>query len=267
MPRRANLFSRPVPGIGLFIAAAAFAAPGAVATVIPEPPQGCLLSRDLGGIEILTDWITPDGESCGGGGISFRRLKVRSVSASWEPEEIPLTIEVMRDRTGYRLYLYSMLTDRRSRQVCWSHKPVPASARRSPAATWRWLESEFQDWALNCSTTRAIGADQAREALAARRFDFEQGFASLAKMPARRFGEPEEGTGVGSFHPRRMTQNLLDAVADACEGPRDRLKLLPDGKIAWSPDDRLAVGADGSLPFDSCVDRQIRYFPGYPKRN
>jgi hypothetical protein len=263
---RARISSAPIPGLGLLAFVGALAAPPAGATVVPERPEGCLMSEDLGEIEMLTDWITPDGESCGSG-VRLRRLKAHSVSASWESGDIPMMVEVKRDRRGYRLILSSMLTDRRSRQLCWFDRPVPASGRGSPAKTWRWVEREFERWASNCSTTRAIGVAEARKNLAARRFDFERGLASLARMPAYRFGEPEDGTGAGSFHPSRITQRLLDAVADACEGPRERLRLLPGGAIDWAPDDSLPVGADGRLPFDSCVDRQILYFPGYSKRN
>ena len=248
----------------LILAAAASAgSQPAGATVITPPDDQCYSSRDLGGIEVVTDSIPPDGESCAG--VPARRLKLRDVSAYWESRDVPVLAIVSRDRAGYRLTMLSMFSDRRQRQACWSEQRIPASGRKSPAATWNWLERAFERWASSCSTTRAVGVETARKSLAARRFDFEEGFKRLAKVPPRRFGEPEEGAEVGSFHPRRMTQGLLDAVADACGGPRERLRLLPDGSIAWSPDHRLPHGADGTLPFDSCVDRQIRYFPGYPK--
>lgn len=252
----------------LLIIGAATACAGhspAGATVVMQPDDQCYGGRDLGGIEILTDSIPADGDSCAG--IALRRLKLRAVSAYWASRDVPILATVRRDRAGYRLLMMSMFTNRRNGQACWSEQRIPPSPRKSPGATWSWMERAFERWAETCSTTRAVGVETARKSLAARRFDFEEGFKRLAKVHPRRFGEPEGGAEVGTFHPKRITQGLLDAVADACGGPRERLRLLPGGTIAWSPDGSLPVAADGSLPFDSCVDRQIRYFPGYPRRD
>lgn len=259
MPHRTDISSVLIIGAGLFLAAPAGA------TVVMQADDGCTSDRDLGEIELSTAFIPTEGDSCVG--VPARRLRVRAVSAYWASREVPVMVTVKRDRAGYRLIMSSMLWNRRHGSACWSEQPIPSAGRRSPGPAWSWVERAFDRWASTCSTTLALGVGEARRSLAARQFDFEQGFARLARIPASRFGQPEQGGEIGTFHPKRITQGLLDAVADACEGPRERLRLLAGGAIAWAPDDSLPVGPDGSLPFDSCVDRQIRYFPGYPKRD
>lgn len=258
MTRRPDIAAILVIAVGLSIG------PQAGATVVTPPDDGCSTSRDLGEIELETDSIPADGDSCVGTPVG--RLKISALSIYWQSREVPVLVIIERNRAGYELFMTSLLSDPRGRHPCWSRQPIPRVRRKTPEAARAWVERTFGQWASTCSTTLAVGPEKARRSLAARQFDFEQGLSRLARVHASRFGPPDDVLGIGTFHPKQISQGLLDAVADACEGPRDRLKLLPNGAIDWSPDDRLPHGADGTLPFDSCVDQQIRYFPGYPKR-
>lgn len=80
---------------------------------------------------------------------------------------------------------------------------------------------------------------------------------------ARQLTPSEEGAGLDSFFPDRVTQPLLDAVAVACGGSVGSATLGPNDTIIWHFDRTVPYGLDGSRPFGVCVDEQIKYFPGY----
>lgn len=266
MPRRTRFSSGTIAaaiGLGLGVAGTMIGLHPAAATVITPPPDGCSQSRDIGQVELDTEYLPPADGICTG--IRAGRLKISAMTAGWAPSDLPFLIVIKRDRSGYRLYMTSMLSDRRRRPLCWSEEPAASAHARSPAALWAWVGRSFDRWASACAPLSTIGLAEAKRTLAARQFEFERGFAHLARLSPARFGSPDDVIGVGSFLPRRISQRLLDAIADACEGPRERLKLLADRTIAWTPDQTLPSGADGSRPFDTCVDDQIRYLPGYPK--
>lgn len=244
------------------------------ATLKPEPifadvvtplPDECTQSEEIGELEVTTELIPPENATCVGE--PAKRLRVTAVTADWATNNLPLLMVMKRDRTGYRLYLLSMLSDRRYRQVCWSEQTLASADTKSPSLAWRFVVREFGQWASTCPTVLTLGAREAERSLTARQHDFERSFIRLTQVRRSRFGSSEDGIAIGSFLPTRISQSLLDAVADACGGPRERLKLLGDGTIAWSFDGKQPYGADGSRPFDSCVNDQIRFFPGYQNRS
>jgi hypothetical protein len=176
-------------------------------------------------------------------------------------------IRVRRDRTGYAIQLLSMVMNRKDSPLCVSDLPLDGVATRSPGKLWAELRSAVEAWAPNCAPLRTIGVGPILADFARRERDFRTAFSRMAAVPANRLSEAEEGTSTGTYFPTQVTQGLLDAVADACEAPRERLRLRSDGSIDWRPGQSMPYGTSGARPVDGCVELQIGHFPGYPRRS
>ena len=244
--------------------ALSLAAP-ARADVIMLPSDEYEESEEIGAIELVSVVRPPEGEDCDDDFAPPCSLLAQS--ALWEPQELPLHVEVRRDRTGYTIVLLSMLTDRQFSSACWLEEPFRPSGRLSPDKLWAELRSRVERWAASCSTVRAIGVEAVLSDFARLEADFRQALSRIAATRARRLSVYGDGASVGSFLPTRVTQGILDAIADACDGPRDRLRLRPDGSIEWMPDGSAPYGTGESRSFNDCVGQQIQYLPGYAKQS
>jgi hypothetical protein len=236
----------------------------AQADVITTPTNCSDIVAEIGEVDVLTDPILLPEETCRG---PIRGVRLTAIVADWEASELPLKVAVKRDRTGYRLFLLSMIEDRQIRHACWLDQPLNPMDTKFPKSTWQSVARAFERWITSCSVTQTVGLEHLRQRFSERERDFEKAFVRLARERASRFGPPEEGIAVGSFLPKSISQGILHAIADTCGVPRDRVTLRPDLSISWVPDRTQPYGADGSRPAETCVDDQIKYFPGYPKRD
>ena len=247
--------------VSLLFACAVISSPAVSADVITPPPDACNQSEDIGDIQLDTDLIPPRDDTCYD--IPARRLRVLAVSVIWEPSSLPISVTLKRDRSGDRLFMTSMIRDPRGRFACWTEARIGGQVASSSTGLWTRMARAFDRWAATCPAIQTIGLGTVQQSFLAQSSDFRRAFVRLARLPRSRFGPPEEGVAVGSFLPSRISQGILDAVADVCAVPRDRLRLQSDGTIQFNDDPHLSGGADGSLSPDSCVQEQIRYFPGY----
>ncbi|PSJ36504.1 hypothetical protein C7I55_25880 [Sphingomonas deserti] len=232
------------------------------ADVINLPPDTCETGGPIGDVEFSTEYRPRKGEDCAES--LPRRAVLLNAHAEWQPRDVPVLVQMVRNRRGYVIFLASMLEDRHYRQACWTEHLV--SSGSSGRQLWSALNRRFRSWVANCPPLRTAAQGEAERLFAGQRESFTRALTRMAAL-SHEFARLDDyrTTSTGSFLPRTVSQNLLDAVADTCGLPRDRVRLRPDGRIAWSYDGRQPFGQDGSRPAETCVEMQIRYLPGFLK--
>ena len=235
----------------------------AVADVVQLPPDSCSVSDEDAETVLITELLLPEGRFCYEPGSG--RWRIRMAAVEWQPKELPVSVMLQRNRDGYRLYLMSRLYDRRARPLCWDERLVPASAMRAPGGLWKAAADAFDRWASTCPAVALTGEEEMRGAFHAQGEKFRRKTARLVRLPTDRFGPAQESVAIGSFLPTRVSQGMLDAASLGCGGASTRPILRADGAIDWAPDVHQLYDSDGSPGPDSCLDGQIRYWPGYRK--
>lgn len=241
--------------------AACLSSATAQADVIVGPMTGYLGVDEIGVVEFGTTYKTPDG-------IPFTRdlgpeYGIVGHSVAWAPKITPISVEIGRDHQGAWLLLSSLLSDRQGRPACWQNEPIDTATAASKAALWRYVARKFTSWSVSCPVTRAMGTGLVAAEFTSARPDFLRGLKRLIALRRTKYLPQERSVGLDSFLPDRVSQPLLNAIADICGGARSRLQLAADGKIAFEFNPTLPLGADGTRPFDNCVNDHLRYMPGY----
>lgn len=184
-----------------------------------------------------------------------------AVSAEWSPRNLPLAVTLERRSTGFVVQFSTLLRNPKGFPACYARQPLAGRDASSAARVWASVRSRFEAWSQACDVVRVLGDDRARSDFLSTRSDMSRAYQVL--RAARQLAPSEEGAGLDSFFPDRVTQPLLDAVAIACGGSPGSATLGPDDTITWRFDQTVPYGPDGSRPFGVCVDDQIKYFPGY----
>jgi hypothetical protein len=174
---------------------------------------------------------------------------------------LPIAVTLERRDTGFVIQLSTLLRNPRGFPACYARQGLAGSGASSAVQVWASLQSQFEKWSKACDVVRALGADRARSDFLSTRVDMSRAYPVL--RATRQLTPSEEGAGLDSFLPDRVTQPLLDAVVVACGGAPGSATLESNGTIAWRFDRTVPYGLDGSMPFGVCVDEQIKYFPGY----
>lgn len=232
------------------------------ADVVMSPPNGFAITEPLGVLSLGRVYGPRPGRVC----VYDRAPKgcaLEAVSAEWSPRNLPIAVTLERRDTGFVIQFSTLLQTPKGLPACFARQRLVGADASTAARVWARLQSRFETWSEACDAVRALGADQARSDFLSTRTDFSRAYPVL--RAARSLTPSEEGVGVDSFLPDRVTQPLLDAVAVACGGSPGSATLRPDGTIAWRFDRTVPYGPDRSRPFGVCVDDQIKYFPGYPR--
>ncbi|MDR7115579.1 hypothetical protein [Caulobacter sp. BE254] len=230
------------------------------ADVVTSPPDGFAIAEPLGGLSLRRVYGSRPGRVC----VFDREPKgcsLQAVSAEWSPRNLPLAVTLERRNTGFVVQFSTLLRTPRGFPACYARQRLADSDASSAARVWASVQSRFETWSQACDVVRALGGDHARSDFLSTRSDMSRAYQVL--RAARQLTPSEEGAGLDSFFPDRVTQPLLDAVAIACGGSPGSATLGPDDTIAWRFDQTVPYGPDGSRPFGVCVDDQIKYFPGY----
>lgn len=230
------------------------------ADVVTSPPEGFAIAEPLGGLSLRRIYGSRPGHIC----IYDRAPKgcaLLAVSAEWSPRNLPVAVTLERRDTGFVIQLSTLLRNPRGFPACYTRQGLAGSNASSADQVWASLQSRFETWSKACDVVRALGGDRARSDFLSTRADMSRAYQVL--RAARQLTPSEDGAGLDSFLPDRITQSLLDAVVVACGGSPGSAKLGSNDTITWRFDQTVPYGPDGSMPFGVCVDEQIKYFPGY----
>jgi hypothetical protein len=234
------------------------------ADVVTSPPDGFAIAEPLGGLSLRRFYGSRPGQVC----VYDRAPKgcvLLAVSAEWSPQNLPIAVTLERRNTGFVIQFSTLLRNSKGLPACYTRQKLTGSGASSAARAWASLQSGFETWSKECDVVRALGGDHARSDFLSTRSDLSRAYQVL--RAARQLMPFEEGAGLDSFLPDRVTQPLLDAVAVACGGSPGSATLGSNDTIAWHFDQTVPYGPDGSWPFGVCVDEQIKYFPGYRRPN
>ncbi|KRA63867.1 hypothetical protein ASD79_21480 [Caulobacter sp. Root655] len=230
------------------------------ADVVTSPPDGFAIAEPLGGLSLRRVYGSRPGQTC----IYDRAPKgcaLLAVSAEWSPRNLPIAVTLERRDTGFAIQFSTLLQNPKGLPACYTRQGLAGSGASSAARVWASLQSRFETWSKECDVVRALGGDRARSDFLSTGADMSRAYQVL--RAARQLTPSEEGAGLDSFLPDRVTQPLLDAVVVACGGSPGSATLGSNDTIAWHFDRTVPYGPDGSRPFGVCVDEQIKYFPGY----
>jgi len=158
-----------------------------------------------------------------------------------------------------------LVRDRKMQNACWTYFEIPEDVSQELPVFRSTVDNKFEDWVGSCSYLKSPLKDRIAEVWRTAQPSL---LAPLSIISASRqeslFSTDEElSFGIGSFLPRENDQGILDMIAAVCEAS-NRPLLGKNGNIVWEADDQL-VNPPGGRSSDSCVDWQIRHFPGYPK--
>lgn len=237
----------------------------AMADVVFAPAEGFTNVEPLGRLTMSRAYGPKPGKACVADGAGSAGCRLLAASAEWSPPDLPITVELERRGEDLALLLSTRLQEPRGRPACWSRRVLTRTEASSAERTWAAMEASLEAWSRDCLVARELGAQEVQAAFAAVRSDFGRAHGVLRRVGGLPDAPAEMS--VGTFLPSKVSQPLLDAVAVACGGPTGQARVEADGGITWSFDRSVAYGADGSKPFGVCVDDQIRYYPGYRRRN
>lgn len=231
------------------------------ADVITTPPTGFIDAVEFGELELLRTYDAAPGQSCFLEEEISPGCQLQSMAAEWQPVGVPIAVSLHRLHSGFTLHIASLLRDRRSLPACWTSYVLSPADAANADRVWAFLKDRFEQWNASCSITAKLGAPPILEAFQSIDADMRRAYKIMRDVGGLPASDDEWG--VDSFIPQETTQALLDAVALACQGPEGQASVQRDGTISWQYDKTVPYAGDGTMPFGTCVDNQIRYFPGY----
>lgn len=227
---------------------------GARADVVTLPPQGYTEVEEYGDVELGTSYRTPDGIPFEAG--MDPSFGITSHGVGWAPTDVPVYLEVGRDARGRWIFLSSLIRENGRAVGCWSETEITEREAASADRLWRLIERRARDWARRCAAAATFGPAAIAGQLRAARADFAPALQRFVATRTQDYVPSDREFGVPSFLPTRVSQSLLDAVADGCGLPRANLTLGADGAI-----DARVTGSEGRV--EMCVLDSVRYFPGF----
>jgi len=217
-------------------------------------------------VVIAIDWTAAvEGQECS---VNAREnCQMASFIVEWKPPNLPATVQVVRGSSGLRGVVTTTLHDPMMRRLCWREfERGMLMANRSNALADA-VSDGFNSWLESCDVMPESIRKDVNAAWAKAQPLVAQYLALIwaARDDAFVSGPYRESYKLGSFLPQEIGQPLLDMIGNGCKAV-NRPKLADDEAISWEPN-RDQVYPPGGMSADSCVDWQIKSFPGYPKAN